>query len=61
MDRRIEDAIRGSTAAPQMSLATRLMTEGKCGQQLRRREAIYAPSLTMNEFISKIQVSIIHS
>ena len=49
----IEDAIRRSTAAPQMSLATGLMTAGKCGQQWRRRAATYAPSLTMNEFISK--------
>ena len=51
--RRIEDAIRRSTAAPQMSLATGLMTAGKCGQQWRRRSATSAPSLTMNEFIPK--------
>ena len=48
--RRIEDAIRRSTAALLMSLATGRKTVSKCRLQLRRDGTIYTSSLKNNEF-----------
>ena len=50
MGRRIEDAMRRSTAALLMSLATGRKTLSKCRLQLRRDGTIYTSSLKTNEF-----------
>ena len=51
--RRIEDAMRRSTADPLISLATRRVTACNCGQHSQRYSRIHTPSLTINEILLK--------